>query len=397
MTPGKAWYRMSNRKTRLNDIFPQAGIMRNGIFGYMYNAVTERPAWLSDLNIALQLDRVFFGKYGRRIISPMLERYLMDNALTPESGAMVASDVFALHSYQWAKKYALLSIDYNPLSNYDMTETESINAETENETSGTISNGGYTERRNSATGTITETVRDSGTVEREKSYSGAETDTVEKSGEETRETAYSGTKTNRLDKIGAERTIESWAGNQTVTTTESGAETESKSVYAFNSVAYEPSGKSDRTFTGRETLVTTTLPDRTSETAQRDRSDTETETYQNRRDTETTSYDNRIDTTTREFNNRTDTETETYDNRQTEKITDDSGHVATERTDNNLSETSTGSASGNSVTERTLQRSGNIGVTTSQQMAQSEIALWQWNFYYDVFADVVSEIAIGAY
>ena len=37
---------------------------------------------------------------------------------------------------------------------------------------------------------------------------------------------------------------------------------------------------------------------------------------------------------------------------------------------------------------RTLTRSGNIGVTTSQQMIESEIALWQWNFFDMIFKDV---------
>lgn len=37
---------------------------------------------------------------------------------------------------------------------------------------------------------------------------------------------------------------------------------------------------------------------------------------------------------------------------------------------------------------RTLTRSGNIGVTTSQQMIESEIKLWQWNFFNAVFADI---------
>lgn len=46
---------------------------------------------------------------------------------------------------------------------------------------------------------------------------------------------------------------------------------------------------------------------------------------------------------------------------------------------------------------RTLTRSGNIGVTTSQQMLESEIALWQWNFFESVYADVDSVLAIQIY
>lgn len=46
---------------------------------------------------------------------------------------------------------------------------------------------------------------------------------------------------------------------------------------------------------------------------------------------------------------------------------------------------------------RELTRSGNIGVTTSQQMLESEIALWEWNFYETVFNDVDSVLTIPVY
>lgn len=46
----------------------------------------------------------------------------------------------------------------------------------------------------------------------------------------------------------------------------------------------------------------------------------------------------------------------------------------------------------------TLTRSGNIGVTTSQQMLQSERELWMWNFFRDVvFTDVDRVLTIPIY
>lgn len=47
-------------------------------------------------------------------------------------------------------------------------------------------------------------------------------------------------------------------------------------------------------------------------------------------------------------------------------------------------------------TERTT-RSGNIGVTTSQQMAQSSIDLWKWNYFYDIMRDIDSIFTITTY
>ena len=46
----------------------------------------------------------------------------------------------------------------------------------------------------------------------------------------------------------------------------------------------------------------------------------------------------------------------------------------------------------------TLRRSGNIGVTTSQQMLQSERDLWMWSFFYDVvFPDVDRVLTLPIY
>ena len=46
---------------------------------------------------------------------------------------------------------------------------------------------------------------------------------------------------------------------------------------------------------------------------------------------------------------------------------------------------------------RKLERNGNIGVTTNQQMLESEIKLWQWNFYENVFEDIDSVLTLPIY
>lgn len=42
--------------------------------------------------------------------------------------------------------------------------------------------------------------------------------------------------------------------------------------------------------------------------------------------------------------------------------------------------------------ERTLTRSGNIGVTTSQQMIESERALYLWNYFYSVVFPAIDKV-----
>ena len=51
----------------------------------------------------------------------------------------------------------------------------------------------------------------------------------------------------------------------------------------------------------------------------------------------------------------------------------------------------------NRKTERELERSGNIGVTTSQQMLQSSIELARWNFWLQVFEDLDATFCLDCY
>lgn len=44
-----------------------------------------------------------------------------------------------------------------------------------------------------------------------------------------------------------------------------------------------------------------------------------------------------------------------------------------------------------------LRRSGNIGITTSQMMAESEIKLWQWLFFEEVFKDIDNIFTLSTY
>lgn len=72
----------------------------------------------------------------------------------------------------------------------------------------------------------------------------------------------------------------------------------------------------------------------------------------------------------------------TVQNPGTEVLTVDNDRTLTRKTDK----------------ARKLTRSGNIGVTTSQQMLQSERELWIWNFFRDVvFPDLDSLLVLGIY
>lgn len=57
----------------------------------------------------------------------------------------------------------------------------------------------------------------------------------------------------------------------------------------------------------------------------------------------------------------------------------------------------TGTYESKTTYNSTLERSGNIGVTTSQQMAQSEIELWKWLYFEDVFKDLDKILTLDTY
>lgn len=237
-------------KKKLIDVF------ENWLTGGIFNALNNyNVPWKNDVDGAT-LDAEYFGNYsGSKNLSPLVKRLLNVDEDTTLSNARInqlAFIIYNLNGVNWAKEYATLGFEYNPISNYDMTETETA--------SGTTSN----EKHN--TGTVGDVRTESGTS--------------------------------------------SASGNA------------KNDVYGFNS--------------------STAVNDTASET-------TSSATAQN------TVNDTRTD---------------------------------------NLTETDAGERSD----ERTLTRSGNIGVTTSQQMIQSERELYLWNFFYKVvFPSVDKTLTISTY
>ena len=75
------------------------------------------------------------------------------------------------------------------------------------------------------------------------------------------------------------------------------------------------------------------------------------------------------------------------------------GHDATEsETSNTRTDDLTEETSEDKTIDRELTRSGNIGVTTSQQMIQSERELYFWNFFREVvFPDVDKVLSLTTY
>ena len=255
--------------------------------------------WKND-NTPINLDMVYHGtRSGCKHISPLVKTMLQTdntNVLSTARRTQLATTIYQMFIDKWTKLYNTLSFEYDPINNYDMTETETV--------------------------------------------SGSTSDTRLNTGTQT--TADTGTQTNDHDGTSATAHTGTQGTSETNTVTGSG-ETDNR-IFGFNS----STGKDD---SGSETSSTNTGTGSSTRT------------------------DNLTDTRT---DNLTDTRTD---------------NLLSTRTDN-LSESNSGSHS----ESRSLTRSGNIGVTTSQQMIQSERDLDNYNVFYDgVFSDIDKVLTIATY
>ena len=244
------------------------------------------------------LDMGYYTRSAHKIVAPFIldiagitNPYETPTPLTTEQRTKIAGIIYNIFHRKWDRIWDLSLVEYNPISNYDMTETESIGVDIHDVRSNT--------------GTITnvtdDTLRETGTV------------------------------TNVIDTD----------TSQTGTVSDSGTNSVDNDIFGFNSSTAVGSNSSDGS-------VSNTRTDNLHGTD--DTTDTRTDNLTKDRDIS--------DTETRNI----------YDN-----------------------------LTGDRDTQRTLNRSGNIGVTTSQQMVRDELEVWQWNFFQTVFEDIDSICCLEIY
>ena len=226
----------------LNDVYPEW--ITKGIFSYL-NAL-EVP-WKNDIT-GNELDIIYHGsRSGHKLIGSLIENFLENNVVSEENKITIAQAIYALYIKNWNALYKTLSLEYNPIENYSMTEIENV--------------------QDSHKGTV-------------------ESDSTD-------------TNTNTENTI-----VNDTANNQ---------------LWSFNS-------------------------------------------------TDSVNSDKQVGDTTRNVDGSTNSTHKNTDT-ETKDITSD----------------------------RTLKRSGNIGVTTSQQMIESERQLWLWNFFESVFSDIDKILVLKIY
>ena len=331
------------------------------------NTTVDNPTSTAEFQELLK--NYIYENFGVYQISPLI---VMRENSTEKSFDDLISEISTLvykaNEYRYNTLYSTIIQEYNPIENYKMVENITVNYK------------GSEKNVNNFLGKEKNSVEYVGKEKNSTNYLGNEVITDTKSGSESNTLTKSGSESNTLTKSGSENVNES-ATRGDITTTTKKAPFDSESFYNesqdLTSQSNEDVTNTTTTFTDRADINTTNFIGRT---------DTNTTNFTNRSDTNTTNYNNvkndinksfneRKDENIKEFENRNDTSIKEYENRTDENI-----KTFTDRED---------------VTTHT--RSGNIGVTTSQQMLESERLIANFKFVDIVARDIVKKIAILLY
>lgn len=313
---------------------------------FIFNALDELDVPWKEDDIASQLDLYYIANTsGEKQISNLVKLLIdtVTHKLSTESITILADTLFVLYHQKWEKLYNLYSLQYDPISNYDMEEK--------------MSNDITTHAINEGSTRV---------LDSDDSIIHGKTDTVTNNMTDATQHGKTDTVTNNLTNTLQHGKTDTVTNN--LTDTENGSKGIVKNVSAFNSSnTYEPAEEINETITNHTNVKTGTQA------------------------TATTGSDVETNTGTQAIAT-TGTDTVTHTGTQA---------TATTGTDtNNRDETETIGRNGLNTDTRnyTLTRKGNIGVTTSQQMIESERRLWQWEFFTEiVFPDIDHALTIPYY
>ena len=115
------------KRYKLLDVFPEW--LTSGIFSRILTLYPERFEWL-DATLAPILDIEYFGNYsGGKIISVLLDKFVDEDneTISSDDKNVIAQIIVNLYGDKWAHLYDAITAEYNPINNYDMTQTETPN------------------------------------------------------------------------------------------------------------------------------------------------------------------------------------------------------------------------------------------------------------------------------
>ena len=329
---------MAMKIMTLNEVFPDW--ISNGIFKYLH--ALDVP-WKNDVT-SNELDVIYHGsRSGKKFVGSIVENFLSNNTLSNESKDAIAQAIFAINEKNWKALWNTLNLKYNPIENYSMTETENVSDVHE--------------------GTLTSKGED--TTTKNDSLTNTQDTTNTTTNNETITSANVGSVTKNVTDNGTSKTENDVTKTTSENTITNSANT--NQLYGFNSVDAVNSdkqiGDGTQDVTGNETV----------------------------KDVTNTTTTDTVKDETSITNNGTDTTEST--------MKSDIGvtGTTTNETNVNVKRDNTDTENKTITTDRTLKRSGNIGVTTSQQMIESERNLWFWSYFEKVFSDVDNILTLKIY
>ena len=298
------------------------------------NTTVDNPTSTAEFQELLK--NYIYENFGIYQISPLI---VMRENSTEKSFDDIISEISTLvykaNEYRYNTLYSTIIQEYDPIENYKMIEEITVNYQGDEKTV------------NQFIGKEKNTI----------SYKGEESTVDSKSGTDTNVLTKSGTESNSLSKSGSENVNESDTRGDVTTTTKK-APFDSENFY---------NESQDLTSQSKADVKNTT-------TTFTDRVDNNTTTFANRTDNEQITY-NSSNNINKSFNGRSDENIKEFEGRADESL-----KSFMDRKD---------------VTTHT--RSGNIGVTTSQQMLESQRLLANFKFVDIVARDIVKKIAILLY
>lgn len=345
--------------------------------------------WKSD-NIYQSLNlNYYYNHSGQKNISPLVSGILgSETSLSSSNMTKVGKLVYDICNKNWIYLWDALFSEYNPIENVDAYETSTTDSTHNGTDSNTTTDTGKDTRSKTGTDTVTDTGTDTTTKTGTEELKESGTDTDKKTGTEKVE----GTVDQTTYHHEYTSDTESNPGGKSVTQNQ---------IYGFNSSEGSNDTTSTVTVNQEVTTIHRTLSIQTDskgdpvlddEGNQIERPGKNSDVVENKH-ADTTTYD----TTDTDTVDKTDTTTFNTTDKETIDKTNTTNYNNVETEDISNSRTSSGSNSDTGKVEYTLHRHGNIGVTTNQQMIESEIELRKHNFFEIVFSDIDKYLTLSVY
>lgn len=390
----------------------QASAVQPEFLGRFF-AIAQSPDQVS----TQMLDAMYFIRSAHKIVNPQLVEYresekdyysyydppIPDVVFYNNTTAALCHMIYYKYRKKWMELSDTYFYEYDPIENYNMNEQLEDQKETEYD-SGTLRTDNL-QRRRSGSEQNSRNLTDQRTLDLENETSRNLTDTITyntsdtKSGSEQRTLNTSDAETITHGKAVTKSGSMNVEKDKTETTTPDLINDSTNSIAGFNSATPKVANTQHAVTDGQSVT---------------DTDETETTTYSSLKDQEsgtTGDTTTHTGTDTMTFNNvkdqKTGTETTTRAGTETETETgtDTMVQSGTEtRTYNNVTDAETGTqevdrtGTDSETHNYTLTRSGNIGVTTTQQMIQQQRELLLYDFLNEViFPDIDRELTLSVY